>query len=432
MTRFVACLILLLAAAHAAPLAAQPPAPAAPAVPQATAPAAAAPPVEELVALALERSPALAARRAALAATRQMELPATALPDPMVEGMLQNADFPSYTVGEEDMSMAGVEVRQGLPFPGKRRARGEASAAETAQRAAELAAAESKVAAAVRVIYGRLYALDRERQALGAARELVDMLAATAASRYVTGEAEQEALIKAQIEISRLGEQLEDLAAERAAMVAELNRWLDRPGAAPLGDVAVLPAPVPAAAAEPRWEERAVEAAPEVRVGRAATAAAERRLAVARLDLKPDFMPAAGLASRGSLGPVLTLRFGFELPLWRKQKQQPMIRAAEEELEMARQEVRDAEAMARADAARLAARLLQAERQVVRFREAIVPQTSTALEAARASYLAGRGDFSTVIEDFELWLEARVQLARRVADRFAAWAELERLTGGAQ
>jgi hypothetical protein len=56
-----------------------------------------------------------------------------------------------------------------------------------------------------------------------------------------------------------------------------------------------------------------------------------------------------------------------------------------------------------------------------------VPQTSAAVDAARFSYLAGRGDFSTVVEDFELWLEARTQLARRESDRFAVWAELESL-----
>ncbi len=43
------------------------------------------------------------------------------------------------------------------------------------------------------------------------------------------------------------------------------------------------------------------------------------------------------------------------------------------------------------------------------------------------SYLAGRGDFSTVVEDFGLWLEARSELARREADRFPTWAELEAL-----
>jgi hypothetical protein len=65
-----------------------------------------------------------------------------------------------------------------------------------------------------------------------------------------------------------------------------------------------------------------------------------------------------------------------------------MIRAAAEELRMARHEVADAAAMARAEAARLAAAWRNAEAQIQRFREAIVPQTSTALDAARASYLA--------------------------------------------
>lgn len=388
----------------------------------------AAPPVETLVALAVERSPALAARRAALDAARQMELPAGALPDPMVEAMLQNADFPDYTVGTMDMSMAGVEVRQGLPYPGKRRARVEAARAETALRTAELAAWERRVAGEVRALYARLYAVDRERQTLAAARELVDLLSTTAMARYSAGSAEQEAVLKAQLAVSRLGEELDDLEAERAAMVAELNRQLDLPGGSPLGEVVELPAvtlpPGPV-------EEAAVLASPEVQVARASIVIAERRLAMARLDLKPDFAPSAGIALRGSLGPVLSLRFGLELPLWKERKQQPMIRAAEQELEMARRELRDAESMARAEAARLAARWQQSERQIVRFRQAILPQTGAALDAARASYLAGRGDFSTVVEDFDLWLEARVQLARREADRFSAWAEITRLIAAA-
>lgn len=372
---------------------------------------------DELVRMALDGSPALAALRESLAAAREMERPATALPDPMVEGMLQNEEFPDYTVGRMPMSMIGVEVRQPLPYPGKRRVRGEAASAETALRAARIAALEARIAAEVRVLYGRIYAIDRERQALTAARELVDLLSATAASRYASGGTEQEAVIKAQLQVSRLGEQIEDLEGERAAMVAELGRWLARPIA--LGEVAELP--------KVAFEAQAEAVSADVEVARAAVALAERRLAVARLDLKPDFSPSAGLAGRGSLGAVLTLRFGVELPFWKESKQEPRIRAAERELEMARLELRDAEAMAAAETARLAARWQQAERQVTRFREAIVPQSSTALDAARSAYLAARGDFSTVIEDFSLWLEARTQLARREADLYTTWAELQRL-----
>jgi hypothetical protein len=50
-----------------------------------------------------------------------------------------------------------------------------------------------------------------------------------------------------------------------------------------------------------------------------------------------------------------------------------------------------------------------------------------AVDAARAAYLVGRGDFLTVVDDFDRWLDARVELARRDADRFTTWAEVEAL-----
>lgn len=167
--------ILLLAAVFAAPAAAQTP------------DSAAAPSLDDLIAEALARSPALAALRASQEAAREMESPARALPNPMVEAMVQNADFPRYTIGSEDMSMAGVEVRQPLPYPGKLRARVEAARAETDLRGAETAELEGRVKAEVRSLYGRLYALDQEEEVLAAARELVDLLAATAKARYATG-----------------------------------------------------------------------------------------------------------------------------------------------------------------------------------------------------------------------------------------------------
>jgi outer membrane protein TolC len=377
------------------------------------------------VAEALARSPALAAARSRLAGAHELETPAEALPDPMIEAMVQDADFPRFTIGKEDMSMAGVEIRQPLPYPGKRQARGEVARAETALRSAEVARVERRIAAEVRTLYARLYALDSELRALSPARELLDLMTATATARYAAGEAEQEAVLKAQLQASRLEEMVDDHHSSRVALVAELNRWLDRPGGTPLGEVKALPAVQWSAGS---LDETAAKASADVVVASAGAEVAVRRLAETRLDLKPDLVPAAGLAARGPLGPVLTLRFGVELPFWKERKQEPRIRAAEFEVEQARQELRDAEAEARAEAVRRSAEWTRAERQILRFRDAIVPQTSAVFNAARSSYLAGRGDFSSVVEDFNLWLEARVELARREADRFAAWAALESLT----
>lgn len=381
-----------------------------------------APPVEELVTQALERSPSLSALEARLAAAREMVAPAGALPNPMAEAMLQNIGLDDLTIGDMDMSMLAFEVRQELLWPGKRTAARDRATAQAEVEAARLELARRELVATVRVAYARLYAFDRERETLLAATELLDMLAETVAARYAAGEAEQEAVIKAQLEGSRVAERLDDLVAERSRTVAGLNRLLDQPGGAPVGEVAQLP---PATFPEGPWEELAASNGPNVAVATRAIEEAERRLEVARLELKPNLSAGAGLGYRGDLDPALILRFGVEIPFWREEKQKPAIRAAAHELEMAEAELQDTVALARAEAARLAAERERADRQLVRYREAIVPQTSAAVDAARASYLAGRGDFSTVVEDFELWLEARAELARREAERFEVWAELE-------
>ncbi len=383
-----------------------------------------APPVGELVALALDRSPSIEAVEERLAASREMVAPAGALPDPMVELVLQNAGFPRFTVGSMEMSMIGPQVRQSLPYPGKREARRQSAQAVVAVRADELERVRRRLVVEVRTLYARVFILDRERAELDSARELLDLLAETAVIRYGVGGTEQEAVVKAMLEVSRLAERADDLTAERALLVAGLNRLLDRPGRQPLGEVRALP---PVEAPPLPWEQAALAASTEITIARSAVAAAEKRLDVARLDLKPDFLTGAGLGLRGGLEPVLTLSFGLEWPLWRRTKQEPMIRAAEHELKLARAELREAEAVARSEAARLEADWQRAELQIVRYREAIVPQTSAAVDAARSSYLTGRGDFSTVIEDFELWIEARVELARRQADRYTVWAELQAL-----
>ncbi len=383
-----------------------------------------APPVEQLVAEALAQAPSLAVLRARLAAAREMVGPAGSLPDPTVELVLQDMGFPKWTVGVEEMSMIGPEFRQDLLYPGKRDARREAASAEAVTRGKELEQLQREVTAQVRTLYARVYTLDNERRALGAARGLLDLLAATAAARYSAGEADQEAVIKAQLQLSRVAERLDDVTAQRQGMVSALNRLLDRAGDATLGEVEALPA-VPEASHP--WADLAEANAPTVAAKVAAVWAAERRVEAARLELKPNLMAGAGVFLRGQFDPAVTLSFGVEWPMWRKEKQGAVVRAAQQDLVATSEELRDAKAAARGDATRLAVELRRAESQVVRYRQAIVPQTSAAVDAARSSYLAGRGDFSTVIEDFREWLDARTQMAGREAERFIAWSELQSL-----
>jgi len=380
-----------------------------------------APPVEELVREALQHAPQVAAGRASIEAAQELEQFAGSFADPALELMIQDAGFPDWTVGEEEMSMIGPQITQDLPFPGKLGARRAAAAAKTIVRERELQSLRRNVALEVRQLYAEMYALDEELESLDASRDLINFLSAAITHHVESGDMDQEAAVKVRLLGSRIEERRTDLYADRSDVLAKLNRLLDRSGGAPLGVVTSLPRPEsPPAVPDSVAEIAAAEVVERV----AGSAAAERSLRAARLDLWPDFMTTAGVGFRGKLDPVVSLRFGIEVPLWRGKS---TVRAAAAEAQAARHELRDARALARAEATRLQINWQRANEQVLRYEQSFVPQTSLAFDAARSSYLGRRGDFSNVVEDLNLWIEARAGLARREAERYSAWAALEAL-----
>ena len=144
-----------------------------PAVPPAQEDGRIAPPPDELVALALQRAPSLAKLAARVQEAREMVRPAGALPNPMVELMIQDIGFPRWTVGEEDMSMIGPQITQGILFPGKRGARRRAAQAEVTVKASELELLRREVARDIRSLCARLYALEQEQPQASLADALV-------------------------------------------------------------------------------------------------------------------------------------------------------------------------------------------------------------------------------------------------------------------
>lgn len=382
-----------------------------------------APPVDTLIQLAFARSPSVAALRARLDAAQQMAR-TPGLPNPVVEVMTQDAGFPKWTVGDMEMSMVQVGVTQSFPPLGRIGAQRAAGRAEADVRGAELEAIQRQVASQVRAFYGRLYALDRERDALDAGSALLQSLARAAMDRYSASRTEQEAVLKAQLSSSRLNERRNDLEAERSATVAGLNQLLDRQEDEPLGRVESLPE---VQAPDSGWTTLAISGSADVQARRAAVDAAARRVQVARSGYWPEIMAGGNIGLRGKLDPVVGFRVGVTLPLWETSRTRFEVRAAEAELQMAREEQRETEAMIRSTAARLSADWKRSAEQIRLYREALIPQSQAALNAAQSSFLTDRVDFSTVIEDFQMWLDARAQLASREAERFTTWAELQSL-----
>jgi outer membrane protein, heavy metal efflux system len=385
----------------------------------------AAPPVDDLIREALRNNPSLQSMQSRIRAAGEMISPEGALPDPMLEIMMQDVNFPTITVGDAEMSMVGAQVTQSIPFPGKLQAKKETAKARQKVVISQREELRRILIKNIRSAYAQLYAIDKEEKALGYGKELQDMLNATVSMRYSAGEAKQEDVIKTQLQLSRLQERSIDLAAEREKVTAALNRLLDRPGDLILGTVTSLPYPMDSSA---EIHETTFEHASELHTKQREIDAAACQVQASELELYPNFSVGMGFFSRGGFDQVVTLQVGVELPLWRKYKQRPLLRASQYELEAAKQDYQDMQAQVRSELSQLRAEKNRIDRQIHLLQEAILPQTSAALDSARSSYLAGQGDYSTVIEDFNLWLDARVQLERLIADRYSTWAEIESFT----
>lgn len=385
-----------------------------------------APPVEELVEEALRAAPSLDAMRERLAATRELAHAAGALPSPMLELMLQNEGLGRLAVGDMGMSMLGPEVRQVFPWPGKRDARRAVAELDTRSREAEVELAGRELAMAVRQTAVGIWAVDRRLELLAHASELQQLLTQTVAARYGTGQGEQAAVVRAQLEGSRLARQRLELEGAREVLQATLTRQLGRPPGVPLGVFVVRPSmSLPA----PPWSTAATASSPLVAVRRLAVERAAQEEEVARLALRPDMTLGAGLGYRGNLDPVVSLRFGLELPLWRRSSQEPMLRAAGRELAAARAELRQAELDVASEAARLEADWRRVRSVAALTESALVPQTSAAVDAARSAYLGGRGEMGMVVEALRMWLETRMELVDLQAMESAVEAEVLALVG---
>jgi outer membrane protein, heavy metal efflux system len=379
-----------------------------------------APTLDELIAIALEHAPSLPATRSRLDAARARVEPAAAFPDPSLELSGQAMGFAPLGPGSSLL----LEYRQELPYPGKRAARQSAAEAEAGVRESEIEDATQRVVEEVRLAYAEVFALDRELRALASAGQLLASMEGAANARYAAGQGSQEAVLKVEIQAGRVRQRRAEVLAERTSAVAELDRLLGWPPDQALAEIPGLPpAPLPALHVESAREDDA----PEVQVRRAAVTSALSRVDAARRDELPDFMLGGGGGIDGMAAPVVMLRFGVQLPIWQSSKQARLTEAEEHELRAAQAELEDARSRVGAEVARLRAEWVRADSAAGEYQRTILPGSRAAFEAALAGYVSGQGDFSMLLEDFNLALEAEGMLARAEAERFSAWARLQRL-----
>ena len=373
-------------------------------------------------------NPRIAAAGALARAAGERVAPARRPPDPQLQFGLMNRDLPGFGL-PEPLGMNQVQLMQMVPFPGKLRMAGEAASARAEAERFRAGDVSWEVRARAAMAFYELYQMDRSLEVADQTLRILRDLAVTARTMYAVGEGRQADVLRAQVEIARMSEDITRMQAERVAAAARLNALLVADASTLVGSPArpAFPDNLPPLDSLIAEAERN---RPMVQAAEAEVRAAEAGARLARREIWPDLQLGVQYGQRpmdGETDRMLSLMFGVNVPIFAGSRQLAMRRETAAMREMAAADLAAMRAETRGRVAELYASAERARRLGALYSETILPQASTTVASALAAYRTGSVDFMTLLDDQMTVNRYRQDLYALDAERGRALAELEML-----
>jgi cobalt-zinc-cadmium efflux system outer membrane protein len=396
-----------------------------------TEPQTAATPLSRLVKEAQDNSPQVLAARNAWQAARQVPSQVSTLPDPQVtvQDVSAGTPIPFWDYDTVQMTFIGFGVSQSLPYPGKLRLRGEVARRHADSLGDHVESVRRSIAEQVKITYYRLSYVHKVLDILARDQSLIDQIEKIAEARYRVGQGNQQDVLKAQLERTKL---LRDMAESRqlqGSLEAQLKQILNRPPESPdIVAETLTETPLPYDSDELLSLVRTDN--PEVSRQQQMVRSKSLGVELAKKDFYPDFSvqymwqhTAANFPDRYSLS------VGVKIPIFRSRRQDPELTQAAEELGQSRREY---EAQVQQTYFEVKDQYLAADtaaKVVKMYREGLIPQATASFQAGLAAYQVGHEDFQSLLDSFLDVLNLDKEYWRTLADHESALARLQALTG---
>ncbi|MBS0166493.1 TolC family protein [Nitrospira sp. CMX1] len=330
---------------------------------------------------------------------------------PVVEGVM-------YGVGQE------------IPFPGKLKLKGEVAQRDAERLEQEYNATRLRLVAALKQVYYDLHFIHKSIDIVERNKALLTQFEKTAKARYSVGQAAQQDVFRAQVEISRVLDRLAVLDQQKESLHAAINRLLNRPPDGPLGTPEEVHSTLLTLPLQ-ELNRRANEFSPALLATAKGIDRSEQAVSLARRQFYPDFdVTALGIRNDKINDNGYQIMVGIKIPLFYGTKQKQGVREAVANLESAREDF----AAARQDLLFQVkdgfVQAQRAERLITILRDAIIPQATLGLQAAQAGYAVGKVDFLTLLNSLLTLQDSQLELHSEMVNHEKALARLEAVTGG--
>jgi outer membrane protein, heavy metal efflux system len=374
----------------------------------------------------MQNNPEIQAARLRFEAATKRPSQAGTRPEPSVSYTNFGVGHPFSRLNSE-FAYRGFGVSQEIPFPGKL-----ALASEEANREADSVRERYRsvvveVTARLKVAYYEWLAV---RKALELTRKHGDLLARfeeIARSRYTVGKGQQQDVLKAQLEVSTLEEQLVMLDEKRQRAEAEIASLLAAPGVQLRPPAEMQPSTFSISLDELL---KSIPNAPRVRAEEKMVDARAVGINRSRTDFRPDFGVNFQWQHTGSGIPDYYMAMvEVKIPIYYGRKQRYALEESYAKLNEAKQNYRTEQQQAIYQVKDQYLAIQSSERILKLYKTTLLPQAQLTVDSAATAYTAGNIDF------LALWtnLTNLIGLERQYYDELArheqAIARLEPIAG---
>ncbi|MDO9079494.1 MAG: TolC family protein, partial [Desulfuromonadales bacterium] len=360
---------------------------------------------------------------------------AGSLDDPMLMLKIQNGMINDpFNFKMDDSTAKVIGISQMLPFAGKRDLLRRAAAQEA--KSVEWEHAERKVELRRMVLdaWAQLALVNNSLRLVTENIALLDSLNRLAETGYSTGMVRQNAVLRSQLERSRMEEMRIGLEQRQKSLAAMFAALLHRPIDATPPTVSAEIVAVTQSAAE--LEELAFASRPALFARSARLEQAQSSETLARREFYPDFTFSFEYMQRDafsgdpeSMGEdMYSAGVSFNLPVQR-QARRAMVAEAQAQGKMATAEIELLRHEIRRGISDTLARLSASAAMADLYESGMIPQAEFASESLLSSYEVGKGDLMSVLDSRMQLFGVRQRYYEFIAENQMQRAELEALVG---
>ena len=383
----------------------------------------------ELVREAEQKNPQVSAVLHGWQASRTVSKKVSAFPETQVSIQQFSVGSPRPFAGysNSDFAYIGFGVSQDIPYPGKRGLRGRVAEHEAESVEAQADSIRRTVVGNLKMLYFRLAYIQQTLGVLEKSDSLLNQVQEATEARYRVGQGNQQDVLKAQLQHTKILQEVAHHHQEEGLLQAQIKQLLGRPQES--SDIVADKLSIRAlrySAVE--LLHRARELNPDVRSKQASIHEQEVQVELAQKNFRPDFnVQYSYQHTNGDTRDYYMATFGIRLP--NRGRQTAELAEAQQNQERAKKEL-DAESdRVLSEVQQQYVRVKTSEERLKIYSDGLVPQSEATFRSALNAYQSNKQDFESLLSGFLDVLNLDLEYQSELADHESALAELERLTG---